>query len=1098
MGYFTNTKAGIGMDVESKLKDNIKLFTFPSIATTIDAQTVVIGLYDANVLMVNISTDENGNKMAECKDKEGRVVCKRVQNANQVGTLEIVETNYAYDDFGLLRFVFQPKATPNLFISTTAITPLTNVNLQDLVFAYNYDTRLRLIEKKVPGMVKTEMVYDKRDRVVYMIDGWGRTLTATTGQTKGVYSRYDELDRAIESGYYTVIANQNCGTPAANSSTNPRAYLQCSFDLMATANFDFFAGALAANKVAYLNNYYDVYPSGDAAKFNLSHAYSQPVLANVTGMMVKSIDKVLFNNAPIITQTNILNTNVTSIMFYDNLGRSIQTVNVNHTTPTTPTLLQLDYASSQLDFAGRVITSKSTTNYTWRPSSGATTALTPIVIENKTTYDYGGRVASICQKNDADTWEPLARNSYSKIGELLGKKMGCDIQNVDYQYNIRSWLTKINDPANLAGNNRDLFGLNLTYQNGLTPQYNGNITKLEWNTLSKLDNVAVPKGLQQYDYTYDKMNRLQTANFSSGQAPLQAIGISVAMGNGTNSYDVNGNILFMKRTVNGTLVDNLTYTYDKSGLSNRLMKIADGVTLANANYFVDGANTTDDYTYNANGNMITDLNKSINSIVYNHANLPAVITNNSAGTNKGMMKYYYTFTGKKVRTEVLDGSTTIFTNAKTIEYVNGLAFKGGALEFIPTATGRALSAKYVWSNTTTATALTPPVAPANQYRYEYQLKDHLSDLRVSCRCGDPKRNAAGDMIAGLEPTMAVQENHYDPWGLGFADAINNTQKPPKNTDRFQYNGKEKVSDLGLGLYEYGFRWYDPTMARFVQVDPLAEKFPHWTTYQYTGNSPIVNIDMDGLEPINVFDINSMNDLSWYMNIEYGKDKNGKFVNVSQNSYNGTTVSDKFYSNTIQQTSLKNASIMDIGDVISGVGVSNIIPLQKMDQMSFKSKNPFGLAIKQISDNMAINAGYNPEGSAYGMGLANMMLHVAGQALFTVMFGESTANLAGHIHETGQPSLFTGKFSNNDDLKYAIDNYADLINNQWGQKLGMDFVKNNNITSRTSWTPDLTANFFNSIQNFVGQSSGKNFNSFSANDTFIKQFSAFINIMSSKP
>ena len=856
MSYLVNTKAGTGMDVESKLKDNIKLFTFPSITTTIvEAQTVVVGVYEANQLTVTISTDENGNKMAECKDKEGRVVCKRVQNVTPGNLTEIVETNYAYDNFGLLRFVFQPKATPNLAISATAITPLTDINLQELVFAYNYDTRLRLIEKKVPGMVKTEMVYDKRDRVVYMIDGWGRTLTATTGQTKGVYSRYDELDRIIESGYYTVIANQNCGTPAANSSTNPRAYLQCSFDIMTTTNFDFFAGALAANKVAYLNNYYDVYPSGDAAKFNSSHAYSQAVLANVTGMMVKSIDKVLFNNSPIATQASILNTNITSIMFYDNLGRGIQTVNVNHTTPTTPTLSQLDYASSQLDFVGRVVTSKSTTNYTWRPSTGATTVLPAIVVENKTTYDYGGRIASVCQKNDNDTWEPVARNSYSKIGELLGKKMGCDIQNVDYQYNIRSWLTKINDPANLGANNRDLFGLNLTYNDAT--QFNGNITKLEWNTLSKLDNFAVPKGLQQYTYTYDKMNRLLNANFSSGVTALNALGISVSMisPDGLKSYDVNGNIGFLKRTSNSVIQDQLTYTYEgASQNSNRLLKIDDAGDKNNANYFLDVAGN--DYTYNNNGNMTKNANKSISEITYTHTNLPSQITNNSAGTNKGMMKYYYTFTGKKVRTEVLDGTSNNFTNAKTIEYVNGLAFKGGVLEFVPTAAGRALTAKYVWSNSTTstATAPAPPVAPANQYRYEYQLKDHLGDLRVSCRCGDPKRNATtSDIIptgttgAGLEPTMVVQENHYDPWGVGFVDVASNTQKPVKNTDRFQYNGKEKVSDLGLGLYEYGFRWYDPTMARFVQVDPLADKYAYKTTYDYAENRPINGVDMDGLE-----------------------------------------------------------------------------------------------------------------------------------------------------------------------------------------------------------------------------------------------------------
>jgi len=51
----------------------------------------------------------------------------------------------------------------------------------------------------------------------------------------------------------------------------------------------------------------------------------------------------------------------------------------------------------------------------------------------------------------------------------------------------------------------------------------------------------------------------------------------------------------------------------------------------------------------------------------------------------------------------------------------------------------------------------------------------------------------------------------------------------------------------LGWYDYGFRWYDPVVARFVSVDPLAEQFYYLTTFQYASNDPIANIDLDGLE-----------------------------------------------------------------------------------------------------------------------------------------------------------------------------------------------------------------------------------------------------------
>jgi len=65
------------------------------------------------------------------------------------------------------------------------------------------------------------------------------------------------------------------------------------------------------------------------------------------------------------------------------------------------------------------------------------------------------------------------------------------------------------------------------------------------------------------------------------------------------------------------------------------------------------------------------------------------------------------------------------------------------------------------------------------------------------------------------------------------------------TPRFTYNGKELQTDIGL--FEYGFRWYDSMNARFTSVDPLAEKFPELTQFQYASNTPVQAIDLDGLE-----------------------------------------------------------------------------------------------------------------------------------------------------------------------------------------------------------------------------------------------------------
>jgi RHS repeat-associated protein len=67
--------------------------------------------------------------------------------------------------------------------------------------------------------------------------------------------------------------------------------------------------------------------------------------------------------------------------------------------------------------------------------------------------------------------------------------------------------------------------------------------------------------------------------------------------------------------------------------------------------------------------------------------------------------------------------------------------------------------------------------------------------------------------------------------------------------RYGFNGKEKddKGEWGSTHYGYGFRIYNPGIARFLRVDPLAPDYPWYTPYQFAGNKPIAHIDMDGLE-----------------------------------------------------------------------------------------------------------------------------------------------------------------------------------------------------------------------------------------------------------
>ncbi|WP_309846869.1 RHS repeat-associated core domain-containing protein [Chryseobacterium sp. SLBN-27] len=80
---------------------------------------------------------------------------------------------------------------------------------------------------------------------------------------------------------------------------------------------------------------------------------------------------------------------------------------------------------------------------------------------------------------------------------------------------------------------------------------------------------------------------------------------------------------------------------------------------------------------------------------------------------------------------------------------------------------------------------------------------------------------------------------YFPSGEIF---VENHYKNSLNS-QYKFNGKEY--DAETGYYYYGARYYNPRVSLWLNVDPLAEKYPSWSPYVYCGNNPINYIDPDG-------------------------------------------------------------------------------------------------------------------------------------------------------------------------------------------------------------------------------------------------------------
>ncbi|MBA4153590.1 MAG: hypothetical protein C0512_04490 [Flavobacterium sp.] len=51
--------------------------------------------------------------------------------------------------------------------------------------------------------------------------------------------------------------------------------------------------------------------------------------------------------------------------------------------------------------------------------------------------------------------------------------------------------------------------------------------------------------------------------------------------------------------------------------------------------------------------------------------------------------------------------------------------------------------------------------------------------------------------------------------------------------------------MGLNMYDYGNRNYDPALGRFMNMDKFSEKYYHLNSYQYGANNPILYNDIKG-------------------------------------------------------------------------------------------------------------------------------------------------------------------------------------------------------------------------------------------------------------
>jgi len=67
----------------------------------------------------------------------------------------------------------------------------------------------------------------------------------------------------------------------------------------------------------------------------------------------------------------------------------------------------------------------------------------------------------------------------------------------------------------------------------------------------------------------------------------------------------------------------------------------------------------------------------------------------------------------------------------------------------------------------------------------------------------------------------------------------------RNNYQYKFQGEEYQDELGLNVYSYGWRDYDPAIGRFNKIDRFAEKYVDASPYHFTANNPVAFREMAG-------------------------------------------------------------------------------------------------------------------------------------------------------------------------------------------------------------------------------------------------------------
>jgi len=556
-------------------------------------------------------------------------------------------------------------------------------------------------------------------------------------------------------------------------------------------------------------------------------AGSYPVAGSLTDLVWNYYDQYVFAGAPAnnltmpgsysnfpkgrLTKSIIRDPNTNNfteeLFFYDKYGRVVQCFKY------IPELAQIKKTDYYYDASGRVLKmayqdGQSDSFYEWYE------------------YDNLSRVSKVFSSRTNNKASAIkdAEYSYDNThgGKVLQTKLGPSNQTVDYTYSVRDWLKTINSTQ---------FSETLFYNDASSgARYNGNIAQMSWNTAG---NVGA------YNFTYDKANRLTDAVSTSGPDFSEKL----------ITYDMNGNIKTLTRSTNSAM----NYAYD-ANIPNRLNSVSGGLA-ATFGYDVNGNMTSDNtkgtfaYDYrnlpitmtlsNAGGGVVTSIQNQTLSGTYTNTSGDSVsmqgVTINSGSNvtivSKNGMKVAAGFSSNGATVNLKAGVTSAGSQGSIYTGMIYAAYDAGGqrIKFLKGSASSPQDGSRIYVRGSNGNVIAEYVRSGNNWNPDHCNLYGNGYLGKVDYASSSKFYALQDHL-GSNRVILNQSGVVDSWSDYYPFGKESRSSASVNKPREHFTGYQLDAESDL---EYaGARYYNATIGKFLSVDPLSDKTPSKSPYNY--------------------------------------------------------------------------------------------------------------------------------------------------------------------------------------------------------------------------------------------------------------------------